>query len=54
MWQVQALLGRQWHPTLWFPLYGWPVRMIEEGTCGMGRVWEAPPYVVGLGVLLVE
>ena len=36
------------------PLYGWPVRMSAEGTCGVGRVWGAPPLVVVLGMVLVE
>ena len=36
------------------PLYGWPVRVSAESTCGVGCVWGDPPLVVGLGVVLVE
>ena len=35
-------------------MYGCPVRVSEEGTCGVGRVWGAPHSVVDLGVVLVD
>ena len=41
-------------PPLRSPLYGWPVRVSAEGTCGLGCVWGDPRLVVGLGVVLVD
>ena len=35
-------------------LYGWPVRVSTEGTCGVGCVWGSPTLVVFLGVVLVD
>ena len=54
LWRGEVILGRQRRPTLRSPLYGWPVRVSTEGTCGVGRVWGDPPSVVGLGVVLVD